>query len=174
MWNYQATFQARPVSKVLTWITGYYSNIDNLIVTTGYWPNMQLQNTGAAINKGLEGHVRWRPVRRASFNGAYAYLHSTNLAPYSPQNRLTYSLDLDATRAFISIGGNTVGRTYSEAGQTSPVGQYTLANIKCTAPVGKHTSLFVMVDNLFNRRYEVLWGYRMPGTNASGGIDFKF
>ena len=135
---------------------------------------MQLQNTGAAINKGLEGHVRLRPVRRVSFNGAYAYLHSTNLTPYSPQNRLTYSLDLDATRAFISLGGNSVGRTYGDVDQTSPVGQYTLANIKCTAPVGKHTSLFVMVDNLFNRRYEVLWGYRMPGTNGAGGIDLKF
>ncbi len=174
MWNYQATFQARPISKVLTWITGYYSSIDNLIVTTGYWPNMRLQNTGTAINKGLEAHVRWQPVRRASFNTAYAYLHSTNLAPYSPQNRLTYSLDFDAKRAFISVGGNTVGRTFGDVGQTSPVGQYTLANVKCTAPVGKHTSLFVMVDNLFNRRYEVLWGYRMPGVNAAGGIDLKF
>jgi len=111
---------------------------------------------------------------KGQLNGAYAYLHSTNLTPYSPQNRLTYSLDLDATRAFISLGGNSVGRTYGDVDQTSPVGQYTLANIKCTAPVGKHTSLFVMVDNLFNRRYEVLWGYRMPGTNGAGGIDLKF
>jgi outer membrane receptor protein involved in Fe transport len=31
-----------------------------------------------------------------------------------------------------------------------------------------------MVDNLFNRRYEVLAGYRMPGTNAAAGIDLKF
>jgi len=174
MWNYQATFQARPISKVLAWVTGYYSNIDNLIVTTGYWPDMMLQNTGQAINKGLEAHARWQPVRRVSFNSAYAYLHSTNLAPYSPQNRLTYSLDIDATRAFISVGGNTVGRTYSGFGHTSPVGQYTLAHLKCTVPAGKHTSVFVMVDNLFNRRYEVLAGYRMPGTNAAGGIDLKF
>jgi iron complex outermembrane receptor protein len=174
MWNYQTTFQARPISKVLAWVTGYYSNIDNLIVTTGYWPNMMLQNTGHAINKGLEAHARWQPVRRVSFNSAYAYLHSTNLAPYSPQNRLIYSLDIDATRTFISVGGNTVGRTYSGFGQTSPVGQYTLAHLKCTAPMGNHTSLFVMVDNLFNRRYEVLAGYRMPGSNAAGGIDLKF
>jgi outer membrane cobalamin receptor len=67
-----------------------------------------------------------------------------------------------------------VGHTYSGALQTSPVSPYTLANFKCTAPVGKHTSLFVTVDNLFNRRYEVLAGYRMPGTNAAGGIDLKF
>jgi len=174
MWNYQATFQARPTSSVLAWVTGYYSNIDNLIVTTGNWPNMMLQNTGAAINKGIETHVRWQPVRRASFNAAYAYLHSTNLAPYSPENRLVYSLDIDATRAFIFIGGSTVGHTYSGAMQTSPVSPYTLASVKCTAPVGKHTSLFVMVDNLFNRPYEVLSGYPMPGTNAAGGIDLKF
>jgi outer membrane receptor protein involved in Fe transport len=174
MWNYQATFQARPISKVLAWVTGYYSSIDNLIVTTGYWPNMQLQNTGAAINKGLEAHARWQPVRRASLNGAYAYLHSTNLAPYSPQNRLIYSLDLDAKRVFFSLGGSTVGRTYSGTGQTLPVGQYTLANVKCTVPVGERASLFVMVDNLFNRRYEVISGYRMPDTNAAGGIDLRF
>ena len=174
MWNYQATFQARPFSKVLAWVTGYYSNIDNLIVTTGYWPNMMLQNAGQAINKGLEAHARWQPVRRVSFNSAYAYLHSTNLAPYSPENRLIYSLDINATRAFISVGGSTVGHTYSGAMQTSSVSPYTLANFKCTAPMGKHTSLFVMVDNLFNRRYEVLAGYRMPGANAAGGVDLKF
>ena len=174
MWNYQATFQARPTSTLLAWVTGYYANIDNLIVTTGFWPNMKLQNTGNAINKGLETHARWQPVRRVTFNTAYAYLHSTNLTPYSPQNRLIYSLDLDAKRAFFSLGGNTVGRTWGGAGQTSPVGGYTVATLKCTAPAGKHTSVFVMVDNLFNRRYEVLAGYSMPGTNAAGGIDLKF
>ncbi len=174
MWNYQATFQAHPIPKVLAWITGYYDNIDNLIVATGYYPNMLMQNAGAAINKGLEAHARWRPVHSASLNVAYAYLHSTNLAPYSPQNRLIYSLDLDLKRAFFSIGGNTVGRTYSGIGQTFPVGQYTLANIRFTIPVKEHLSVFATVDNLFNRRYEVLAGYPMPGTNAAGGFDLSF
>ena len=159
---------------MLAWVTGYYSNIDNLIVVTGFYPNLKLQNTDRAINKGLETHIRWQPVRRASFNAAYAYLHSTNLAPYSPENRLTYSLDLDATRLFFSLGGNTVGRTYSAVGQRSPVSPYTVATFKCTVPIGEHMSLIVLIDNLFNRRYEVLSGYVMPGTNAAGGIDLKF
>jgi outer membrane cobalamin receptor len=55
-----------------------------------------------------------------------------------------------------------------------PVGGYTIAYFKCTAPVGEHTSLFVTVDNLLNRRYEVISGYVMPGTNAAGGFDLKF
>ncbi|HZP01088.1 MAG TPA: TonB-dependent receptor [Terriglobia bacterium] len=174
MWNYQGTFQARPATKLLAWITGYYSNLDNLIVTTGYWPNLHLQNSGRAINKGIETHARWQPADRASFNVAYAYLHSTNLAPYSPQNRLTYSLDFDARRVFISVGGNTVGRTYSGPGKTLPVGEYTLVNIKCTVPLGEHSSLFATVDNILNRQYEVLAGYPMPGTNAAGGFNLSF
>ena len=174
MWNYQATFQARPTSTLLAWITGYYANIDNLIVTTGYWPNLKLQNTGQAINKGLEAHARWQPVRRVSFNSAYAYLHSTNLAPYSPQNRLIYSLDVDAGRVFFSLGGNTVGRTWADTGHSQQVGVYTVMTLKCTAPVGEHTSVFVMVDNLLNRHYEVLAGYPLPGTNAAGGFTLRF
>jgi outer membrane cobalamin receptor len=54
------------------------------------------------------------------------------------------------------------------------VSGYTVATLKCTAPVGEHTSVFLMVDNLFNRRYQVLSGYVMPGTNASGGIELRF
>jgi len=174
MWNYQATLQVHPIPKVLAWVTGYYDSINNLIVATGYYPNMVMQNAGAAVNKGLEAHARWRPVQNASFDVAYAYLHSTNLAPYSPQNRLIYSLDLDVKRAFFSIGGNTVGRTYSGVHETSPVGQYTLANIRLTVPVNGYLSFFAIVDNLLNRRYEVLAGYPMPGTNAAGGFDLTF
>jgi outer membrane cobalamin receptor len=174
MWNYQATFQARPARTVWAWVTGYYANIDDLIVATGFWPNLKLHNTGRAINHGLEAHLRWRPARRASFNIAYAHLHSTNLAPYSPENRLTYSLDFDARRWFLSLGGNTVGRTYSAAGRKSPVSPYTVATLKCTVPVRERISFFVLVDNLLDRRYEVLSGYVMPGRNAAGGLELNF
>ena len=174
MWNYQVTLQANPARTILAWVTGYYAKVEEMIVVTGSFPNLALRNTGRAINKGLEAHARWQPARRAAFNAAYAHLHSTNLAPYSPQNRLTYSLDFDASRLFFSLGGNTVGRTYSAAGQRLPVSPYTLATLKCTIPAGERMSLFVLVDNLFNRRYEVLSGYVMPGTNAAGGVDLKF
>jgi len=174
MWNYQTTLQTRPARTLLAWVTGYYAHADNLILTTGAFPNLRLENSGKAINKGLEAHARWQPLRTVSFNAAYAHLHSTRLAPYSPENRLLYSLDLDAKRLFFSLGGTTVGRTFSGSGQTLPVGGYTLVNFKCTAPLGGHASLFVIVDNLFNRRYEVISGYAMPGINAAGGFDVKF
>jgi hypothetical protein len=41
-------------------------------------------------------------------------------------------------------------------------------------PVRNNWSVFTTLDNLFNRRYEVVPGYLMPGVNAAGGITVSF
>jgi outer membrane receptor protein involved in Fe transport len=174
LWNYQATFQASPRSNLLTWVTGYYADVSNMIVTTGRYPTLQLLNTGRALNRGLEANVRWQPTRRLGFNSGYAYLHSTNLGPYIPQHRLNLAAEWQIGRAFVHLGGTTVGRRWADTSRTSQLGGFTLATLKLTVPLRKSLSIFALVDNLFDRRYEVVTGYPMPGINAMGGIDVHF
>jgi len=174
LWNYQASFQLRPVPRLLAWITGYYSDVENLIVTTGRYPNLKLENIGRASNRGLEINGRFRLMRRVSLSSGYAWFGSTNPAPYVPANRFVYTLDVDLIRAFVTFGGSTVGRTWANASRTVQLGGYTAATLKCTVPLGTHWSIFAMVDNLFNRQYQELAGYPMPGANASGGFNVRF
>ncbi len=174
LWNYQATFQLRPVSGLLVWVTGYYADIDNLIVAAGRYPNLKLENTGRASNRGLEANARFNLFRRVSFSSGYAFLSSTNLAPYVPENKLTYSLDVDLNFAFVSISGRTVGRTWAKTFKTIRLSGYTVATLKCTVPVGRHWHLFAVTDNLFNQKYQELDGYPMPGINAAGGMKINF
>jgi outer membrane cobalamin receptor len=54
------------------------------------------------------------------------------------------------------------------------LGGFTLVTLKWTLPVAKHYSVFATVDNLFNRHYQVVAGYPMPGVNAAGGFDLHF
>src|SRR4030042_5625925 len=115
----------RPAARLLAWITGYYSDATNLIVTTGYYPNLKLENIGRSANRGLEANAQWRFIRRISLSSGYAFLSSTNLAPYVPENKLNYSLDLDLTRAFVSFGGSTVGRTWANTARTVRLSGYT-------------------------------------------------
>jgi outer membrane receptor protein involved in Fe transport len=68
----------------------------------------------------------------------------------------------------------TVGRRWADIQRTWQLGGFTVASLKFTIPVQRNFSLFVLVDNLFNRRYEVVTGYPMPGVNALGGIDIHF
>jgi len=174
LWNYQATVQARPRAGWSARVTGYYADLSDLIVTTGRFPNLKLGNLGRALNRGLEASVRWQATRRLSFNSGYACLRSTNLGPYIPQHKLNYAMDLDFGRAFVHLGGMTVGRRWADAGRTSQLAGFTLATLKFTVPVRENLSLFTLVDNLFDRRYEVVTGYPMPGLNAMGGIDVHF
>ena len=174
LWNYQATIDARPRPALSAWVTGYYADLSNLIVTTGRFPNLKLANLGGALNRGVEANVRWQPTRRLSFNSGYAYLHSTNLGPYIPQHKLNYAMDLDFGRAFVHLGGMTVGHRWADAGRTSQLRGFTLATLTFTVPVRKNVSVFALVDNLLDGGYEVVTGYPMPGLNAMGGIDLRF
>jgi outer membrane cobalamin receptor len=174
MWNFQLTFRAQPSAKLQSVATAYYADLNNLIVTTGRFPHVALRNFGAAINKGLEITVRYRPARRIQFNNAYAYLRSTNLAPFLPAHKWNSSVEIDAKRAFLHLGAVTVGKRWANPARTNQLGGYTSAVVKISAPVARRHSVFVMVDNLFDRRYEVIPSYPMPGINASAGINLEF
>ncbi|MCL6545274.1 MAG: TonB-dependent receptor [Bryobacteraceae bacterium] len=174
MWNYQLTFRAEPSAKLQASATAYYADLNNLIITTGRFPNIALKNFGAAINKGLEFTARYRPARRVQFNNGYAYLRSTNLAPFLPVHKWNSSVDIDAGRAFLHLGAVTVGKRWANAARTYKLGGYTSAVMKITAPVARRHSVFVMVDNLFDRRYEVIPNYPMPAINAAAGVNLEF
>jgi len=174
VWNYQATFQAHPAKTLAVSATGYYASLDNLIVTTGYYPNLRLLNTGAALNRGIETTARWRVHKRVAVQSGYAYLRSTNLAPYVPGQKFNYGVDVDAGRAFIYFGGMSVGERWADAQHSRRLGAYTLGSLKMTIPLNRQWRLTAMVDNLFNQSYQVVTGYPMPGINAAGGFTLSF
>lgn len=174
LWNYQATFRAEPSQSFQSSLTVYYADLRNMIVTTGRFPNLALQNSGGALNRGIEVSTRWKPARRMQLSNGYAYLRSTNLAPYIPGHKWNAAVDIDAGKAFLHLGATTTGKRWTTSARTAQLGGYTYATLKCTVPVGRRQSYFVMLDNLLNRRYEVVPGYPMPGLNVAGGFSLEF
>ncbi len=174
MWNYQATLLLQPAKALSASLTAYYADLDNMIVTTGRWPNLALNNAGKTLNRGVEADARWRIGRRFSIRGGYAWLRSTNLAPYIPAHKATYALEVNLRRAFLYIGGVTVSNRWADTSKTTELSGYTLPTLKIVAPVNRRLEVFATVDNLSNSSYEVITGYPMPGVNAAGGLTLKF
>lgn len=174
MWNYQATFSAHPTNALAASVTGYYASLDNLIVTTGRYPNLRLLNTGAALNRGIETTARWRAHKRVTVQSGYAWLRSTNLAPYVPAHKFNYGIDVDAGRAFLYFGGMSVGDRWANTQHSRKLGAYSLGTLKASIPLNRQLRLTVVVDNLFNEKYQVVAGYPMPGVNAAGGFTLSF
>ncbi len=176
LWNYQATLKTRVTATTSAWVTFYYADISNQILTLGQYPNLQLLNGGKAMNKGIETNFRWALARRVSVNAGYAYLTSTNLAPLVPQNKVNLAIDADLKRVFLHLGVQAIGRRDSGVPSPSPaqLGGYTLASAKISFPVRRDFDVFATVDNILNQRYQVFTGYPMPGVNAAGGFTLHF
>lgn len=174
LWNYQTTLKLRITGNVSAWTTFYYANINNSIVTLGNYPNMQLLNTGNAINKGVDVNVRWRMWRRVSAMAGYAFLTSTNISPLVPQNKAIFATDINMKRAFLHLGVQAIGRRYTDESLTAQMGGYTLASAKISFPFQRHYDVFATVDNILNHSYTILPGYPMPGVNAAGGVSIHF
>jgi outer membrane cobalamin receptor len=174
LWNYQLSLQARPLRSLATTFTGYYADLSNLIVVTGRFPTLQLQNAGVAPNRGIETTARWQAARRLTMHGGYAYLRSTNLTPYVPAHKLNYGTEMNLSRVLLYFGGMSVGRRFANAQHTQQLDGYNLGTVKMTLPVRERFQVFTLVDNVFNRRYEVIPDYPMPRINASGGISVAF
>ena len=174
VWNYQTTFQAHPAKSLTASVTGYYAGLDNLIVTAGRYPNLKLLNTGAALNRGIETTARWRAHRRVALQGGHAWLRSTNLAPYIPGQKLNYGIDFDLGRAFVYVGGMSVGSRWADSQHSRKLDSYALGSLKFTVPLNRQWRLSAAVDNLLNQRYEVVTGYPMPGINAAAGFTVSF
>jgi outer membrane cobalamin receptor len=174
VWNYQASFQAHPAKPLTTAVTAYYASLDNLIVTSGRYPNLQLLNTGAALNRGIEATARWRVHKRVTVQSGYAYLRSTNLALYVPGHKLDYGIDVNAGHAFIYFGGMSVGERWANSQHTLKLSAYTAGSLKATVPLSRRWSVTALVDNLFNQDYQVVTGYPMPAVNAAGGFTLSF
>jgi vitamin B12 transporter len=174
MWNYQASVQLRPADSFTATVTGFYAELSDLIVKTGRYPSLTLLNTGAALNRGIEVAGRWRASRQVAIQSGYAYLRSTNLAPYVPSHKLTYGADIHAGRVFVYFGGMVVGERWADPQHSGKLAGYFLGELKLTVPVGERWRVFVLVDNLFDRGYSVVPGYPMPGINAMGGLSLSF
>jgi iron complex outermembrane receptor protein len=74
----------------------------------------------------------------------------------------------------LSLYLHHVGKLYI---LTSPNGHqtetYTLVGSKLRYFMNRHLEVFVSGENLLNQKYEVQYGYPMPGVTIFGGVQLK-
>ncbi len=150
-------------------ITAFYSRGSNLIQTVA----MQNVNTGHFYNKGIEISAHSNPIRNLVIRATYSYLHTSlkNLtgAPrnqyyfgvsYRPVQSLSLDVDMRGT------GGLWI---YENVARQS----YALLNIGARWSATKWLDLMLNLNNITDAKYQIMYGYQMPGINVSGGFRLK-
>lgn len=174
LWNWQSTLYVQPHRSLTAWATGYYSSLSNQILTLGRFPNLRLENSGRAILRGVDVQSQWRPSRQWTVSAGVGVLRSAQIAPLIPANKFNGSLRYQQRRFTAVVSAMVVGRRYASPARTATLGGYPLLTLQGSWRASRRVTVFAVVDNLLDRRYEILPGYLMPGVNAAGGLTLSF
>lgn len=158
----------------LTYFRNDFKNLIDFSFTQGY------VNIGRAESRGVEAEVEVRPQRELSLSLLYTHLDARDIITGQsllrrPRNTLSVIICYDflsrwtASLSF-DYAGNRRDVDYS-AFPSVPVSlsPYSLLNGVVTFLAGPNLQLFARVDNAFNARYEMVFGYGTLGFSLQMG-----
>ncbi len=158
-----------------TWFRNRFRNLITFDTILGY------VNVGRARTEGVELTAEILPFNGFTCRAAYTRMSSKDLGtgldlPRRPKDKLFAELDVDVTKTLdLGFRLNVVGpRTdtdftrWPSALVTLPASALLDATVSWTA--GRGVELFMRLDNIFNRHYEMVYGYGSPGFGAHVGF----
>ncbi len=173
MMNYEMTVGKRFSRYLSMDVTAYFSEGSNLIQTV----NRHNENTGSFINKGIEVSAQSHPLDVLLLRASYSYMHTSldNLAA-APKNQYFLGISWQALRQ-LSVDAELKGIGGLQVVNNDVVVKrenYALLGLRLTYKPIKYLDIFAHFDNMTNAKYQINYGYEMPGFTAMGGVKVKF
>ena len=179
MMNYEASI-AKHFSRYLSMdVTAYLSEGSNLIQTAsvptadGGTTNRNM-NTGSFINKGIEVSAQSHPLDVLSLRASYSFMHTSlsNLTA-APKNQYFLGIGWQALK-WLSVDAELKGVGGLYVADNVERQNYALLGLRLTYKPVKFLDIFAHFDNIANAKYQINYGYEMPGFTAMGGVKVRF
>lgn len=161
----------------LTYFHTRYQNLIQFYFGSGY------ANVGKALTRGVEATLDIIPAAGFDCHLNWTHLQAKDLDTGShllrrPRDTGSLSLNYQRGRAQLAAEfyylGSRLDVDYSSfPPSTVRLQQALLTNLSLSYGLNQKTVLFFQISNLFNTRYELIYGYGMPGTTISTGFRLK-
>jgi iron complex outermembrane receptor protein len=160
--NYRLSFE----------LTAYKAKGENLIQVVGQYPNIKRENIGTFTNQGIEFSTKYLITNDLYINANYSYLDLDKPVIAAPQQQINFSVNYTYKICSINISAQHIEKLYTSI---SPeiTQNYTLLNARLTVKPLKILDIFIIGNNLLNQRYEINYGYQMPGIYYNVGLNIR-
>jgi len=188
-WAYDLGFEHQLGNLLLSRLTLFRTNIEDLIewedIDPDRWADFWfVSNVATAYTQGVELEFIHQITKGIYQSINYTYLHSAGkkedeekyqVAPYKPHNRANYRIHYGSNFGLkVSLGTEYVGEQWKDRGKTGDrLGDYFLLSMRIAQRI-KNLEAYVSLDNIFDKKYQTVFGYPMPGRTVMAGISWKF
>lgn len=174
LWNYELGFKSYFFAERLL-LKGAFFLMEgkDFIRMIGIYPDIKNQNISSLTNRGVEIEAEYFITKDFSLKGNYSYLKSSTKLLSSPE--MQAFVEMNYTYKIFTFNANINGiknlytslktNTSDEKKQS-----YALFNCAVWLDLLKEMKLYIKLDNLLNKGYEIIDGYPMPGRTIIAGI----
>ncbi|PTV98025.1 outer membrane receptor for ferrienterochelin and colicins [Halanaerobium saccharolyticum] len=156
-------------------ITFFKRNFEQLINYNS--DTFMMENIDEAEIKGIELLTSRKIDDNWSVDFAYTYLEARDdsvdgQSLNMPYNQIALNTKYSGKNYKVVLDNRYVGETNSYGGET--VESYFLSDLRLSTNLSKNKELSVEINNLFDKDYEVVDGYPMPGRNFMVNLSTNF
>ena len=188
IWGYDVGLIQEICSVASVEITPFYQQVHNMIQTVPNPtppPQTINQNSGAFDTRGVEVAVEYRPIEPCRLNASYTYTDIDDAKTGNPntnrqgvpENELSFIAEYTIKKLRLSAEIQYVADLYDSdilaGGAIGKVANYYVVNLKAAYPIVKYAEVFGGIDNLFDKDYEQIPGYPMPGLTGYVGLRMR-
>jgi iron complex outermembrane receptor protein len=173
MWSYEAGVQFHYKNILSIEPVFFYEEGSNIIQPEGVYPNLRLANSGRFIIKGWEVSAYIKPADYFNLNMAFSFTKPGNLTQSNPQTRFFAEGRFAYGIAAFNTSFEHNGKLYGANNSMKKLPDYSLMNLSLSVSPFEHLSVFCSAENVFNRKYEIVYGYPLPGRTYKAGFKFN-
>jgi iron complex outermembrane receptor protein len=177
IWDYEIGLKQNLLSDHLSFgLTGYLIEGSDFIIVGGIPPNIQNQNVGNLRNRGVEIEAKYIVLNNFSLNANYSYCNMDTKIIGSPEQQGFIEANFIMGVFYLNVNLKSITNLYTSVQSlsfTEKKQSFLLANASFWYKAYKSITIYLKTENLFNKRYEVIDGYPMPGTTVLLGMNYN-
>lgn len=177
MYNYEVELRQKLLNnKIDIGLTMFFIDGRDMIQSVMVSGRPHNMNIGSFINKGIEVDASYAINSRWQADMNYSYLHTSKPILAAPRHILNGEVSYSPGNFSFTLESQSVWGLYSSTGETSTKVNYSLLNFRGAYTIKQDfpATLFVKVDNITDKHYEIITGFPMPGVTVMGGLSVRF
>ncbi len=136
-------------------------------------------NINSAKIDGVEFNAVMPLLKHLKADAGYTYTNAMDTVLdryliYRPKHKVDLGLSYEYKGFYVRLSGQSLGRRYVDTSNSEVLKADFITNLETQYRINKNLTTFLSIDNIFNKKYQRILGYPLPGFDINCGVKCEF